>query len=591
MALVKRLACLLLIACGGEGVVLGPTEKARRETCFERRDARAAAATPLFQAGPALTSPVVSRMNDVIVTEVGFRFRPARERANDFGNYLPNTFAGRSARLRIEDFVAAGRSEVKVTLTTELDFSTNGPRVQFRAFRQVMAGGVTTSNVTMTPLSARVAERRVVDNSRSQRALQAGDVLDFDLELFFAGFDAADPNPIVGDPHAYSDTFRYRIGRGGLDAEPFDDDAPRAVGPSALLGGGLTVPFFTNGGTTAWNQLGLQTAASQTNAFLNGRRRAFSDVETGTHEESGNPPLATVPVDSNFNARRCTTCHRNSGRGALTTIAMFSDGPLGPVVQRTEHAATLTEVRTVRTEVVGGSVVTLTVPVFDSGSPRIASALAGSGLLEAVSSSTLLSHADEDDCDGDGISGRPGNGRFGWKATHKTLDELIRFETKEHLGAQLDDTSHSELISFVRLLGVPVQRGGPSVARGEAVFSEVRCNQCHLTSLITSDTHPLDELRMQTIRPFTDLLLHDLGPALSDGTDSKQAREWRTAPLWGLGVARVVHGEQHLLHDGRARTPLEAILWHDGEARTSADLVRKLSTSDVDALVAFLDSL
>lgn len=600
---------------GGTGVVLGPTARAREQACLDRRTARLAAVAPRFVDGPAQTAPFITKDQDRIVTEVGFRLRGVRERDAEFGRYPPNTFAGRSARLRFDDRPAApGQREVLVTLFTELDLSTNGPRVQFRSFRQQAAGGVTTANVTMTPLGPREAQRRVTDNTRAQRPLETGDVLDFELELFFAGFAPGDPSPIVGAQQAYSDTFRYRVGQGGLEPEPSDDDAPVAVGPTGHLAGSLSVPFIATrtgapiGGAFAWEQLALNAPPSRVNGFLNGRRWLLTDVETGVHEEAGNAPLPPVPGLGDFTARRCSTCHRRAGRGALppvgqplTSAAAFREGA---VLQRTEAQPRLVALEEQRRETLAdGRVVTLVAPRFEGlmgGAVRLAPPLPGLGLLEAVPEATVLGLADEEDCDGDGVSGRAALhdeagvvrlGRFGWKATHSALEGMVAHQAREHLGARLDDLALAELADAVRLFGVPVQRRDERAEAGARVFRSVGCQRCHVEAVQTGSSHPFDVFRGQPLRPFTDGLLHDLGEGLSDGSGSPLAREWRTPALWGLGVARVVHGERHLLHDGRARDLLEAIVWHDGEGRSSADAVRALGTGELEALLAFLETL
>ncbi|MBL8933878.1 MAG: hypothetical protein JNM69_04950 [Archangium sp.] len=612
-----------LVACGqwpggGSGVVLGPTDEARREACETRRLARAAAFTPQFSGVDAVTEPVSSRALDgALVTEVGFRLRAGRERTPAGGEYPPQSFLGRSATLRIVDAVPAGRSEITVTVTTNLDLSPNGPRVQFRAFRQAMQGGVTTSNVTMAARSARVVERVVTDHSALARPLLTGDVLDFELELFFAGFDPRDPLPIAGATQAYSDTFRYRVGVGGLVPEPFDDDAPPASGAAGWSGGGLSVPFFASrdgtpiGGATAWQQLGLMVSPTAVREALDGRRLFFTDVETGLHAEPGNAPLSAVQFTrlDHFNARRCSGCHAQVGRGQLPaagspleSVALFSSGPLGPVVQKQEAAVTLTGFRDVRTETLAnGRTVVLRAPVFDAPAEafaRVAPPLSGLGLLEAVDDATIVAAADEEDCDGDGIAGRPsstsaGLGRFGWKGEFATLFDAIDREGREQVGVTLEAAPLRVLTSFVRVIGVPVQRGGATaqVQRGAQVFAMAGCPACHRERLETGQRHPFSELRGQVIHPYTDLLLHDLGDALADTAGSENARRWRTAPLWGLGVGRVVHGASHLLHDGRASSPLEAILWHGGEAAGAVATVKALPTDDLDALLAFLESL
>ncbi len=133
----------------------------------------------------------------------------------------------------------------------------------------------------------------------------------------------------------------------------------------------------------------------------------------------------------------------------------------------------------------------------------------------------------------------------------------------------------------------------PQVQKGEALFKSARCDTCHAPTLKTSAYHPMTELRNQTIHPYTDMLLHDMGPGLADnmGDGSASGSEWRTRPLWGTGlVPGTLDGEVYL-HDGRARSLSEAILWHGGEATGEKETFRNMSAGDRTALVKFLKSL
>ena len=233
-------------------------------------------------------------------------------------------------------------------------------------------------------------------------------------------------------------------------------------------------------------------------------------------------------------------------------------------------------------------------------SPRIPPSLVGLGLLEAVPEATLRSHADPGDANGDGIAGRLGPGRFGWKAGEPNLQDQVTRALAEDLGlSELSGGEARRLTAYVQLLAVPARRGldRPEVRRGEALFEQTGCTGCHLPELRTAPTASFPELADQTIRPYTDLLLHDLGRDLADlrrnGRPDRapSSRAWRTAPLWGLGLLGTVTGEVRLLHDGRARTPEEAILWHGGEARRSLKRFRALPAADRRALLSFLDSL
>ena len=134
----------------------------------------------------------------------------------------------------------------------------------------------------------------------------------------------------------------------------------------------------------------------------------------------------------------------------------------------------------------------------------------------------------------------------------------------------------------------------PQVRRGEIVFGQAQCAACHLPEMKTARAFPpLPQLANQTFHAYTDLLLHDMGEQLADGRPDFEAgpRDWRTPPLWGLGLSATVNGSTALLHDGRARNATEAILWHGGEAAGSREAFRNMGKADRDALVRFLDSI
>jgi CxxC motif-containing protein (DUF1111 family) len=182
------------------------------------------------------------------------------------------------------------------------------------------------------------------------------------------------------------------------------------------------------------------------------------------------------------------------------------------------------------------------------------------------------------------------------------------------LATSVSEAELQRLTDYLALLAVPAQRslrsGFPAdtrvspehdmnseqIQRGSALFRQVQCMACHTPQMKTGGNHPFAELRDQTIRPFTNLLLHDMGPGLADTLPEGRAAPslWRTAPLWGLGSLKYVQGgEQNVryLHDGRARTLMEAILWHGGEADASRRRFEALSKAERAALLAFLDSL
>lgn len=262
-------------------------------------------------------------------------------------------------------------------------------------------------------------------------------------------------------------------------------------------------------------------------------------------------------------------------------------------------------------------------------SPRVAPPVFGLGLLEAIDESNILSHADPDDRDKDGISGRPNYvwdvqsqktvlGRFGWKANQPSLLQQTASAYSEDMGItnflfpnessygqpQDRDPVHAPEVSdsllydvafYIRTLAVPARRqaADPEVLAGKSIFVAARCSACHIPQAETKTNVAFPELSHQAIFPYTDLLLHDMGPGLADHRPDFEATgsEWRTAPLWGIGLTQVVNGHQNFLHDGRARSLLEAIMWHGGEAEASKEYVQNLSKPDREALIRFLNSL
>jgi len=268
-------------------------------------------------------------------------------------------------------------------------------------------------------------------------------------------------------------------------------------------------------------------------------------------------------------------------------------------------------------------------------SPRVAPAMIGLGLLEAIPEAAIRALEDPDDRDGDGISGRANlvwdvrrgaaaMGRFGWKAGQPTVEqqtagaflgdmgissslfagqpctqaeaECLAAPTGEAGGEpELTDTKLGWTTLYGRALAVPARRNvdAAEVRRGRTLFDQVGCAACHVATWVTGEVADLPELSRQTIHPYTDLLLHDLGDGLADGRPDFGAdgREWRTPPLWGIGLVETVNGHRFFLHDGRARGVLEAVLWHGGEAQAARDRVVALSPADRAALISFLESL
>jgi CxxC motif-containing protein (DUF1111 family) len=241
------------------------------------------------------------------------------------------------------------------------------------------------------------------------------------------------------------------------------------------------------------------------------------------------------------------------------------------------------------------------------------------GLLDAIPSSKIASLADPNDSNRDGISGKANVvwdidrqakviGKFGWKATSPSVSQQVATAYAIDMGVtnpliplgainpDIDQQSLSGTIFYNQTLAVPAARAQTSqlVQRGKNLFISHNCNGCHVMTLDTGK-YPLKELSNQRIHPFTDLLLHDMGQELADNRPEFEASgsEWRTPPLWGIGLTAKVltRGEENYLHDGRARSIEEAILWHGGESESAKQSFLSSQAEDRQALITFLRSL
>ncbi|ESW87379.1 thiol oxidoreductase [Mesorhizobium sp. LSJC269B00] len=267
-------------------------------------------------------------------------------------------------------------------------------------------------------------------------------------------------------------------------------------------------------------------------------------------------------------------------------------------------------------------------------SPRLTPPMIGLGLIEQIAPADLLAHADPDDRNG--ISGKPNMvrdlssgqltlGRFGWKAQTASIRQQaadafagdIGISTPEEPSHWGDCTAAEEaclampngvqkrlgpveapppvmdLVTFYsQNLAVPARRdvGAPAVLAGKKLFYEMGCIACHTPKFVTMRGNKAQAF--QLIWPYSDFLLHDMGPGLADGQAVGDATgsEWRTPPLWGIGLTKTVNGNAFFLHDGRARTLTEAILWHGGEGQKARDRFAAANTADRDALIKFLES-
>jgi CxxC motif-containing protein (DUF1111 family) len=262
-------------------------------------------------------------------------------------------------------------------------------------------------------------------------------------------------------------------------------------------------------------------------------------------------------------------------------------------------------------------------------SPRIASPVFGLGLLQAISEKDILAHADEQDANHDGISGKPNYvynyiakntelGRFGWKANQPNLLQQVAAAYNGDMGITsfvfpqensyqqvqydhlLDETEISDsllhAVSFyIQTLAVPAARNmkNLSVQNGLKLFNQIGCNMCHVNNYTTATDIRLPSASNQRIKPYSDLLLHDMGEGLADYRPDYRATgyEWRTPPLWGIGLTAIVNGHTNFLHDGRARSLEEAILWHSGEAENAVNQFKALRKNEREDIILFLKNL
>ncbi len=348
---------------------------------------------------------------------------------------------------------------------------------------------------------------------------------------------------------------------------------------------------------------------------------------------------AGVGLGPLYNATSCGACHQNDGRGpapeggqavSLSTLQIarkakkgWSPHPdlgrqLQPLSTKGRGEGSIQVAwEEIRGRYADGRIYRLRRPILtlgdttlepsDSLSLRLPPALSGLGLLEAVPDAEIESYSQTSP----GRTRRLASGalgRFGWKAEQASIADQVALAAWEDMGLtsrvypdggqlpELSETAHADLTFYSQVLAVPLAENLLQQERGAVLFTELGCGSCHRPSMKTGP-HSVPALSNQEIRPYTDLLLHDMGPGLADRradgrvSDHPEARLWRTPPLWALGKAEQVAGALALLHDGRARSLAEAILWHGGEAEAAKNAFSRLPLSDREALLAFLAAL
>lgn len=620
-----------------------------------------------FDRGDALVTRIADRARDRHAKENHFQA---------YDHYLTFYWEQRTAAIEIVDYVAKGGTTVRMNVVTQgrlddLQAENRWFYIGMNTLAEYCGNGV------MNRINDFNYWKEASWNCRENRPIQIGDRLEFELSqfldknsvirgrdnyygttyLYIVGqgivpWDVTDKVPFVGG------VYKQR------------DSMPMPV--SARLGGDTSLHVqMTAEPDGHFQQMATNLSAVNGQAFVLGRRVHHTSFINGGHDENPENGVFSEMVGKSgtrYVSDRCSHCHERNGRAPVAAVGealdrwVFKVGnaqgnphpQMGRVLQpQANGGATSEGTPSIAFWTESGG---LRSPNYqftglrpETFSARLAPQLVGIGLLEAIPESTILAREDINDANGDGISGRAQRiadpvtgqtrlGRFGYKAGTTSVKHQVAsaFNTDMGVmtsvlpnpdcgssqtncgpsGSELANQHLDNLVKYVALLGVRPQRdyNNAQVINGRTVFNNIGCAGCHVESMTTSQYHPFAELRSQTIRPYTDMLLHDMGPGLADNLGEGQASgaEWRTAPLWGLGVSACVTGgvtgqpggvpfgvdgnevcvpKASYLHDGRARTIEEAILWHGGEGQNAKNNYSALSASQKQDLLRFLQSL
>ncbi len=612
---------------------------------------------------PLIASEIGERVNasfvdGVAVTEGVIRVRRRHENDMDFSKYNPFYWEGRRAWFKVEDYTPKGENKIVFTLRTEWPQSYIPTRgADFSAIYKGDPLGDETGrskfaiNARMTHVGGFTHfEQELGKLSFHQKpdALKVGSPLTFEFRFFN---DEAHPGwakQKERNAHNlfayYSEFFRIKIGEPGLLIDNYE--APKEVAsPKRYAGGWTTIPTVRVEPWSALQQQALNLKPANNQAFLDGRTWFHTDMISGKHlsDPSDDKPsvffkemeAARKGLAGNaYNAESCNSCHVHNAGALLpklgepvhTTLLRLTDpkSPHGIQLQSdgkdAEGEVTIAQFETHEVTLDDGTRVELSKPIFHIDgkaaaeiSPRTAPAIIGAGLLEAIPEERLLALAKNSSGEVRKVGGKIG--RFGWKASQATVNDQNLSALREDMGVEkLPASAMAELEAYVSLLGVPPRTNpeAPDVVLGEKIFHALNCQTCHTPTHKTGQSK-FPELSNQSIQPFTDLLLHDMGEGLADDSSSPLARKWRTAPLWALknkrhaaddqkdtfrsGDIHVTYLDTHkvanqnpiqLLHDGRARSLAEAILWHGGEAEPSVKAYKALSKEERAVLESYL---
>lgn len=609
---------------------------------------------PLFNSLTILEPALQEDTPTALITRLADRARDRHAREDQFkiyDHYLSFYWEHRTAQIEIVDTVGKGGNTITFNVTTEWQLSPTEAELRF-FFLGLTTEAQYYNNGVMTPVTSldvpgedqRHYTRSVNFNQKTGQPLQVGDRLEFELSNFLVGV----PN---GRNNYYGTAILYIVGQGVV---PFEAQGPQQdsypMPELGLLGGDTTLNYqYSDEPDNHFLQIPTNLSNVNGQVFVEGRRIHHTDFGDGSHDEAvTNPSFAELAntLGTHYINRSCVACHVLNGRALPPAIGQDltqyvikvgdasgnPDPQIGRVFQplstsgSTEGSVQIsswTESNGLRSP---NFAFTGNTPT--NFSARIAPQLVGMGLLEAISEADIEALADPEDSNSDGISGRMNIvtdavtgqsriGRFGWKATQPSVKQQVASALNTDVGvmtsvlpdpdcgsaqtgcgasgAELSDENIDKLSAYIALLGMSARRdvSDATALQGELLFASSGCNSCHTESFQTSPYHPHAELRDQSIHPYTDLLLHDMGTGLASTLieGNVAATEWRTAPLWGIGLTAGVSGGEAYLHDGRARSLHEAIMWHGGEGEASKQAYDALSQSEKDALIAFLKTL
>ena len=549
--------------------------------------------SPLFDNTTVLEPELQADTPTALITHLADRARDRHAREDQFmqyDHYLSFYWEHRTAEIEIVDTIGKGGDTITFNVTTEWQLSATEAELRFfflglTTEAQYINNGVMTAvpSLDVPGENRRHYTRSLNYNQKENRALQVGDRLEFELSQFLSGV----PN---GRNNYYGTAILYIVGQGVV---PFEAQGPQQdsfpMPEAGKLGGDTTLNYqYSNEPDDHFMQMPTNLSNINGQVFVLGRRVHHTDFGDGSHDESAENPNFTElanKLGTNYINRSCVACHAKNGRALPPAVGQPLDqyvvkvgdaggapdpqlgAVLQPLVTSGSPEGSISIAGWTENNGLRHPNYSFTGTVPTNFTARIAPQLVGLGLLEAIEETDIQALADEADSNGDGISGRlqlvtdavTGEtriGRFGWKASQPTVRQQVAAALNTDVGVmtsifpnpdcgssqtncgasgpEISDQRLDELTAYIALLGVSA-RGDlddPVALQGEVLFESAGCADCHTETYQTSPYHPHAELRDQTIHPYTDLLLHDMGPGLASTLTERNAagNEWRTAP-------------------------------------------------------------